>query len=170
MGAHSFEDLKWHIGHQIACVGYGRDKLHNAAIECETCNEVLVDFSQEIQRSPAYKTVIQVEILHEEPEWTEADLRFVEHEITEGGASGLVTIGPTKPLSLEELLRECVRHQTDPEFFLGEVWTEPEDVIDDVWDEDKDYPREDWQYEVANGDTNRGYWDWVAASKERDSE
>ena len=32
---------------------------------------------------------------------------------------------------------------------------------DDVWREIAKYPREDWRYEVGNGDTNLGYWDWV---------
>lgn len=35
-----------------------------------------------------------------------------------------------------------------------------------VWDEDDQFPAEDWQYEVANGDTRRGYWDWVKAKQE----
>lgn len=30
-----------------------------------------------------------------------------------------------------------------------------------VWGEVADYPVEDWQYEVANGDTRVGYWTWV---------
>ena len=30
------------------------------------------------------------------------------------------------------------------------------------------YPKSDWGYEVENGDTRRGYWEWVAASIERD--
>ncbi len=29
------------------------------------------------------------------------------------------------------------------------------------WSEHPDYPVEDWQYEVANGDTREGYWKWV---------
>ena len=29
------------------------------------------------------------------------------------------------------------------------------------WDDDDNYPIEDWQYEVANGNTRIGYWDWV---------
>ncbi|MFC1457777.1 hypothetical protein ACETIH_13805 [Microvirga arabica] len=37
---------------------------------------------------------------------------------------------------------------------------------DSVWDDHPDYPSEDWQYEVGNGDTRRGYWDWVAAKLE----
>jgi hypothetical protein len=32
-----------------------------------------------------------------------------------------------------------------------------------VWGEHPDWPRQDWQYEVANEDTNLGYWDWVLA-------
>lgn len=31
----------------------------------------------------------------------------------------------------------------------------------DVWASVDRYPREDWCYEVQNGDTNLGYWDWV---------
>ena len=32
---------------------------------------------------------------------------------------------------------------------------------DGVWSEHPKYLRSDWQYEVTNGDTNLGYWDWV---------
>jgi len=32
---------------------------------------------------------------------------------------------------------------------------------DNLWSEYTDFPRCDWQYDVANGDTNLGYWDWV---------
>jgi hypothetical protein len=31
-----------------------------------------------------------------------------------------------------------------------------------VWGEHPDHPRSDWQYAVANGDSNLGYWEWVA--------
>jgi hypothetical protein len=31
------------------------------------------------------------------------------------------------------------------------------------WGEHSRHPARDWQYEVANGDTRLGYWDWVAA-------
>ncbi len=36
----------------------------------------------------------------------------------------------------------------------------------DVWSEHPDHPRSDWQHEVASGDTNRGYWDYVQAKIE----
>ena len=35
MGAWNFEQLKQHIGHEIVCVGYGREEIVNVAIECE---------------------------------------------------------------------------------------------------------------------------------------
>jgi hypothetical protein len=36
----------------------------------------------------------------------------------------------------------------------------------DVWGENAAWPRTDWHYEVANGDTNQGYWDWVTHQRE----
>lgn len=43
-----YPDLLPHIGHKIACVGYGAgyksEPPDNVAIECETCGEVLIDF------------------------------------------------------------------------------------------------------------------------------
>lgn len=35
------ENLKGHEGHDIICVGYGKDEIVNISIECEDCNEVL---------------------------------------------------------------------------------------------------------------------------------
>ncbi|MDG2570829.1 hypothetical protein P7L87_25085, partial [Vibrio parahaemolyticus] len=42
--------------------------------------------------------------------------------------------------------------------------------IDSVWDDHPDYPSDGWKYEVENGDTRRGYWDWVAAKLEEAGE
>jgi hypothetical protein len=36
------------------------------------------------------------------------------------------------------------------------------------WGEHPQYGRADWKYEVANGDTQRGYWDYVAAKLEEE--
>ena len=44
-----YYDLREHIGHKIVVAGYGNDEdgdFANVALECETCNEVLVDFDQ----------------------------------------------------------------------------------------------------------------------------
>lgn len=49
---------------------------------------------------------------------------------------------------------------------------DPEDLslspeqLDDKYNPEGDgehpcYPRADWRYEVANGDTISGYWDWL---------
>jgi len=45
MGCNNYEDLLRHKGHKIVCVSYGDD--NNVAIECESCNEVLMDFDKE---------------------------------------------------------------------------------------------------------------------------
>jgi hypothetical protein len=49
MSADNFEELRRHIGHKIVCVCYGTKGRcpDNVAIECETCNEVLLDFDNE---------------------------------------------------------------------------------------------------------------------------
>jgi len=53
MGCSSYKDLKRHIGHKIvvACYGTNEERIEgnpqNVAIECETCNEVLMDFDRE---------------------------------------------------------------------------------------------------------------------------
>ena len=51
-----------------------------------------------------------------------------------------------------------------PAFRDGEV------LYDSVWDEHAEYPAKDWQYEVGNGDTRLGYWDWVEHQKESNAE
>jgi len=38
----------------------------------------------------------------------------------------------------------------------------------DPWSEDAAYPRENWQGEAGNGDTNLGYWEWVEHQREAD--
>jgi len=41
--------------------------------------------------------------------------------------------------------------------------TELADRHGGYWEGDHpDYPVTDWQYEVSNGDTRQGYWEWVA--------
>lgn len=57
MGAHNYEDLIRHVGHKIVVATYGdigmdhkkqgsgrMFKVHNVAVECETCHEVILDF------------------------------------------------------------------------------------------------------------------------------
>ena len=42
----TFEELKQHIGHNVVVVNYGAlDNIWNIAIECEDCNEVLMDLN-----------------------------------------------------------------------------------------------------------------------------
>jgi hypothetical protein len=46
MGADCFKELKRHLGHNIVCVSYGTP-IVNVSIECEDCNEVLLDYDKE---------------------------------------------------------------------------------------------------------------------------
>ncbi len=49
MSVINYKDLKEHLGHRIVCVSYespGENK-ENIALECEDCNEVLLDFDKE---------------------------------------------------------------------------------------------------------------------------
>ena len=44
----------------------------------------------------------------------------------------------------------------------------PDEGPRDPWGDDEKYPRKDWQYEVANGDTALGYLEWL--DHKRDAE
>jgi hypothetical protein len=39
-----------------------------------------------------------------------------------------------------------------------------------VWGEHPEWPFEDWAYQIAQQETRRSYWDWVAASIEANEE
>lgn len=45
MSAFNYDELKRHVGHKITCVTYG--ECQNVAIECEDCNEVLLDYDKD---------------------------------------------------------------------------------------------------------------------------
>ena len=38
------------------------------------------------------------------------------------------------------------------------------------WDDDPEWPLQDWKYDVQNGDTRLGYWEWVKYNKEIENE
>lgn len=46
MSVANYEELRRHIGHRVVVVCYGEEGQdpHNVAIECEDCNEVLLDY------------------------------------------------------------------------------------------------------------------------------
>lgn len=48
MSASCFHDLVQHVGHEIAVVFYGAEENpDNAAVECVTCSEVILDFNND---------------------------------------------------------------------------------------------------------------------------
>jgi len=63
-----------------------------------------------------YKTIIQVEVLSEEPfQWN--NLSDVNDAITDGNCSGKVTEISSKTLNAEEVREALTEHRTDPDFF-----------------------------------------------------
>jgi hypothetical protein len=44
MSVNSYEELKKHLGHKIVCVSYGQ--RDNISLECETCQEVIIDYDR----------------------------------------------------------------------------------------------------------------------------
>ena len=45
MSSSNFEELSWHIGHDMEVVSYSKNgHLYNIAIECNDCGTVLLDF------------------------------------------------------------------------------------------------------------------------------
>jgi hypothetical protein len=49
MSADTFTELSRHYGHDIVIAQYAGDlgKIENVAIECDSCNEVLLDYERE---------------------------------------------------------------------------------------------------------------------------
>lgn len=85
--------------------------------------------------------IAQIIILkHETPEWTPVDSL----DETDRGANGFGHTG-TKGFDPTKQIADTVGF-----------------IPEDVWDSNPYFPREAWQYLVNIGDTNLGYWDWVA--------
>jgi hypothetical protein len=67
-----------------------------------------------------------------------------------------------------ENLKEVVRIDLDPaEPSLTPILHDPTYGLGkDYWSEHPTFIRSDWVYEVSGGNTNQGYWEWVASSIE----
>ncbi len=48
--------------------------------------------------------------------------------------------------------------------------SDPRLISGGYWEDNESYPRDEWQAEVAAGDTQRGYWDWVNAQTEQEAD
>lgn len=48
MSVSNFDELIKHYGHNIVCVKYTSvsGTMHNVALECETCNEILLEYDK----------------------------------------------------------------------------------------------------------------------------
>ena len=52
MGVYDYKPLKAHVGHKIVCLSYGDENDPvNVTIECEDCDEVLIDYNKDDERT-----------------------------------------------------------------------------------------------------------------------
>lgn len=60
MSASNYAELLAHKGHKLEVVTYGiENDLANVAIECLTCNEVLIDFEAEEEEEKAFSLITE---------------------------------------------------------------------------------------------------------------
>lgn len=67
-------------------------------------------------------------------------------------------------MSLDEAKRRGFFAKKDTDSIMATVGTPPNPDVAH-WQSDTEFPVTDWQYQVANGDTRLGYWDWVRSSR-----
>lgn len=62
MSEMDYESLKAHLGHRVVVVSYGNSDVWNVAVECENCNEVLLDYDNpEIEKHYGVSTDMEFE-------------------------------------------------------------------------------------------------------------
>jgi hypothetical protein len=75
-------------------------------------------------------------------------------------SSDEVWLGRSGPGSTREEVDALVKRMAEP----------PPVRHDNLWEEDPSFPRSEWADEAGNDDTLLGYWDWVEAQKEQESD
>lgn len=107
----------------------------------------------------------------EEPAVTEVEaspLPVHAHEIIADLIDQLDAIGIPEWAGAEGLSLDAARQYLAKRADVDRRWREQEELVKAIgWDE-SDFPYTDWQLEVANGDTRRGYAEWVLAQREQE--
>lgn len=60
MSCFDYNSLKQHVGHKIVCVMYANGV--NVSVECETCNEVILDYDEDQNYDPEDPSEATVEV------------------------------------------------------------------------------------------------------------
>jgi len=71
-----------------------------------------------------YKTIIQVEIVHDENFDPHQGLSAVAHEMTFGDISGITNVKKSTQLSKKQCANALIKQGSDPSFLLGEEYEE----------------------------------------------
>lgn len=107
----------------------------------------------------------------EEPAVVEAEaarLPVHAHEIIADLIDQLDAIGIPEWAGAEGLSLDAARQYLTSRADVDRGMREQEALVKAIgWDE-PDFPYTDWQLEVANGDTRRGYAEWVLAQREQE--
>lgn len=149
-----FEQLRSHVGHRLTCVAYGGENdLQNIAVECETCEVVLLDADRSLTHPPEDKS--EALSYYRFDTETNVTVRVVRQEDGSYRGDGV------------DLLFQTANEI--PERFY------PEKLCDyfgnrGVWNEHSEYPRSGWAHEATDGDTINSYWKWVASQLEANEE
>jgi hypothetical protein len=72
---------------------------------------------RKMEKRTFYKTVVTIEILHEEPLSASMSLEDIEYLITEGHCSGEVSVGLAYEMTEDEMRAALISQGSDPEFF-----------------------------------------------------
>jgi hypothetical protein len=72
---------------------------------------------RKMEKRTFYKTIVTVEILHEEPLSAGLSLEDIDYLITEGHCSGEVSVSLAKELTEDEMKASLISQGSDPEFF-----------------------------------------------------
>jgi len=94
--------------------------------------------------------------IYEFPESLEGEILQLHITLTEEGAIMDVFDGENCVATSSEMAEEIIERLMAAHGPVERYWKEH-----GVWAEYPGYPRADWQYEVANGDTVLGYWEWI---------
>ena len=119
-----YEQLRQHIGHDVVCAGYGPtdERPENAAIECKTCGEVLLNMARPPERDgPDVRACLELaeelQALHRnEPASEVPELGMIDEDVSrliEDAKSAPHFVEASQPVLMKQRLREVIWRYPD---------------------------------------------------------
>jgi hypothetical protein len=163
---HTFENVYDEDHHYRQFAQRGPDPLEAVSLcgDPQTIRQFLEELHGELDLEDDAEQ--EEELRPDPPENPNADLKAL---IAAGDIRGFLTRAEELALEQSGTTAEHVCQTHFGEWTHDTVELLPptlREQVSDVWDNADDYPRSDWQQEVGNGDTLRGYWSWVEHMRE----